>query len=404
MTEPEAPGSSRSPRRDIGLLLLGSLASSAGDMAAYVALVLRVRAAGSGWVSAVIAAEFLSPVLAAPIAGIVVDRVESRRVLLTALSGQAIMALALSLFSGAAVTVGLVGLLGCLSAFTRPATGALVPRVVGQENAARGYARLATGTTIGWVVGPAIGGILTAKLGVGITMLADGASFLILWLFTLAISARRPITAKKADPSEAQIGRARSAGFRLVFHDPVLRLALPLTALATGIAVADNVAAPFRFVNQLHAGASGFGIYEAVWAVGALVGVQVFGSRRSKGHTEPLLAIGNFVMGLGIASIGWAPNYAMALAAAALGGAGNGISNVAESAVIQNRTPEELLGRAFSASQALMQSATAAGTIAAAPSVARLGASTTMIAFGLVAAASAAVGLTAAVLRGRTIR
>jgi MFS family permease len=235
-------------------------------------------------------------------------------------------------------------------------------------------------------------------------MLADGASFLILWLFTLAISARRPITAKKADPSEAQIGRARSAGFRLVFHDPVLRLALPLTALATGIAVADNVAAPFRFVNQLHAGASGFGIYEAVWAVGALVGVQVFGSRRSKGHTEPLLAIGNFVMGLGIASIGWAPNYAMALAAAALGGAGNGISNVAESAVIQNRTPEELLGRAFSASQALMQSATAAGTIAAAPSVARLGASTTMIAFGLVAAASAAVGLTAAVLRGRTIR
>jgi MFS family permease len=399
VTEPVARFRSRSPRRDITLLLLGNLVSAAGDMAAYVALVLRVRGAGSGWVSAVIAAEFLSPVLAAPVAGVIVDRFESRRVLLMALAGQAIVMLVLSMVADAAVTVGLVGMLGCLSAFTRPATGSLIPRIVGQEDAARGYSRLATGTTIGWVVGPAIGGVLTAQVGVRLTLLVDAISFLFLWLCALGISARRPrVTEQQGEPA-AREKRGLSAGFHLIFHDAVLRVALPVTALATGAAVADNVAAPFRFVNQLHAGASGFGVYETVWALGALGGVQILGLRRSKGRAEPLLAVGNLVMGLGIAGIGWATNYGTALAAAVLGGAGNGMSNVGESAVIQSRTPEELLGRAFSASQALMQSAIATGTIVAAPAVAHLGASSTMILFGLLAAASAGLGLTAAASR-----
>jgi len=391
-------GNSRFPRRDISLLLLGNAISSSGDMAAYVALVLRLQGNGSSWVSALIAAEFLPPVVMGPLAGVLVDRFESRKVLLISLLGQAIVTLGLSFRLAAPATIVLVGLLACLSAFTRTGMRALVPNIAGSKGAARGYARLSTGTTIGWIIGPAVGGLLTGHIGSGPTILLDAFSFLVLWLFVLAISARRP----PQHPEEAakQVERRpRYRPFHLMARDSVLRVALPLSALAAGIAVVDNVAAPFRFVDQLRAGASGFGVYETVWAVGALAGVQLLAISRTMKRPDVLLAAGNMVMGAGIAGIGVATNFGLALVAAVIGGAGNGLSNASESAVIQSRSPADILGGVFGLNQGLVQVATALGTLVAAPSVKFLGAALTMISFGIVAAAASAVALTVAAVR-----
>ena len=62
--------------------------STAGDAAALVALLLRLRPEGSGWVAALLAGELIPVILLAPVAGRVVDRFDSHRVLLIALIGQ----------------------------------------------------------------------------------------------------------------------------------------------------------------------------------------------------------------------------------------------------------------------------------------------------------------------------
>ncbi|HEY6761069.1 MAG TPA: hypothetical protein VI318_16345, partial [Baekduia sp.] len=117
------------PRNDLRLLSAGIGVSTAGDSIALVALLLRLRPEGSGWLAALLAAQLLPTVLLSPVVGQLVDRVETRRVLLTAVCGQAVVAVPLALVSGPAATVALFLLLATFNAAVRPSTNALVPAI-----------------------------------------------------------------------------------------------------------------------------------------------------------------------------------------------------------------------------------------------------------------------------------
>lgn len=382
------------------VLATGLAVSTAGDAAALVALLLQLRPEGSGWVAALLAGELAPIVVLAPIVGLVVDRFETRRVLLVALVGQAALAVPLALVSAPWATVALFTLLGSLGAMVRPATSALVPAITGEDGASRGYSRLATGMSLGWIAGPAAGGLLTGAFGASVVLLVDAVTFAALALAGFALRVRRPPqTAPTVGVRRAAEARA---GFHLLWHDPVLRVAMLVSAVAIGCAVVDNVAAPFRFVEQLGTSDAGYGTYLALWGAGALLGVQVLplvGGERE----ETALAAGNLLSGLGIAGIGLAPNLVVALAASLLGGVGNGLSNVGQNAVIARRTPAPLRGRAFAAASALVQTAIGLGTAAAAPAVSLLQADGSMVTAGSLSTVGATLGVVLAVRRRRLV-
>lgn len=390
---------SRHPRRDLAFVSIAYGFSTLGTTAAFLAMVLHLRHAGSGWVTALLLAELSPFILMGTVAGWLVDRMEARALLIWVTIGQAVVSLALSLVNGPMAIIVLVALLGTQAAVERPATAALIPHITGEEYATRGYARLNTGRALGAITGPAIGGLVSAAGGTRAALLINAGSFLILTLALASVSARRrPSEIVDGGDGDGVDDSAR-AGFRLLRHHPVLRLAIPLTALAAGIALADNVAAPYQFTDNLGAGVIGFGIYEALYSVCELIGAQAFAVKFSRGHEEKLLAAGNLMLGLGVLGIGLAGNYTLALAAAVVGGVGNGMSNAGESAVIRLCTPEALRGRAFAASGALIQTASIVGATAGAPSVGAFGAATTMVMSGALAAAVAVVGVTVALSR-----
>lgn len=388
----------RPPRRDLLILTGGLTVSTAGDAAAMVALLLRLRPAGSGWVAGLLAAELVPTVLLAPVAGAVVDRVASRRVMLTAPVGQALVTVALALVGGPAPTVTLFALLGAVTAVVRPAVATLLPSVTGEADAARGYARQATGVSIGWIAGPAAAGLLIGAFGVPTTLLVDAATFVLL---AAACQALRMTKDTTETPSDGTAWRA-SDGIVLLGRDRVLRVALLISAVAVGCAVIDNVATPFRFVDQLHTDAVGFSLYVTIWAAGALVGTLVFPSFGA-GRTEMGLAVGNALTGAGIAGIGAAPTLVVAYAAAAVGGFGNGLGSVGQNALVHERAPAALRGRAFAASAAVFQAAIGVGTAAAAPLVSGLGADGALLLAGSLATAVALLAVVLAGRRGRTI-
>lgn len=380
-------------RRDLTLLAAGQLISVAGDSAALVALLLRLRPEGSGWVAALLAAELVPYIICAPVSGRVVDRFETHRVLLLALIGQAVVAVPLALVNPAAATVALFFVLNAVSTLVRPATSTLVPVIVGADDAPRGYSRLATGTSLGWIVGPAIGGLLTGTIGVRATLLIDAATFAVLTVAVAFIRARRqPGRGSAAADDRAGEANDHRGGLALVWHSPVLRIAVFGSAIASGCAVVDNVAAPFRFINQLHSTQFDYGLYLTLWGIGALLGVQILPRLKPAQHPAALAA-GNLVMGISIAGIGLAPNLGVALVASGVGGIGNGLVNVVQSALVAEHTPSEQHGRAFAATSAITQSAIGIGTAAAAPLVAGLGAGRAMAAAGGLAALAALVGL-----------
>ncbi len=375
--------------RDLAVLAISLAVSTAGDSAALVALLLRLRSAGSGWVAALLAGQLLPVVVLAPVAGLVVDRFETRRILVIALAGQALLAVPLALVAAPWATVALFTGLYAFSVFVRPATAALVPAITGEGESARGYSRLATGSSLGWIIGPAAGGLITGTFGVTTALLLDAASFAILTGAAALVRARRrPSGVRERRPGRRDL----DSGFGVLWRSGVLRIALLVTAIAVGCAVVDNVAAPFRFIDQLGASPSGYGLYLTIWGAGAFLGVQLL-PRLPARHTQAALATGNLLTGLGIAGIGLAPNLPVAFAAAALGGVGNGLDNVAQSALIADHTPPDHRGRAFAAAGALLQTAIGIGTAAAAPLVTLLAANGAMILAGTLAALAATAGL-----------
>ncbi|WP_432829491.1 MFS transporter [Dactylosporangium sp. CA-092794] len=372
-------------RRDLTVLAAGMAVSTAGDAAALVALLLRLQPHGSGWVAGLLAAELIPYVVLAPLTGRVVDRLETRTVLLVALAGQAVLCVPLAFASPLWAIIALFAGVTALSAFVRPATSALVPAITGEERAKQGYSMLATGSGLGWIAGPAAGGLLTGAFGPTTAILVDAGTFAALTLACATLSARRRASAT-ASTKESNAG-----GLRLIFADRLLRTALIGSAIAISSGIIDNVAAPFRFVDQLGASDFGYGLYLTLWGAGALVGAQVLPRLPLSGSAG--LALGNLLTGAGIAGIGLAPNLALAFTASALGGIGNGMANVAQSALISGRTPPAQHGRAFAAAGALLQTAIGLGTAAASPLVAYLHADGAMLTAGVLTCAASAIAL-----------
>jgi MFS family permease len=358
------PVDARRGRPDLGILTAGLGVSTAGDAAAFVALLLRLQPHGSGWVAALLAAELVPFVVLAPVVGRVVDRVETRGLLIVALLGQAVVAVPLALLDGPLPTVLLFAVLAGLSAFVRPATSALVPAITGPDGRGRGFARLGAGVGLGWIVGPVAGGLLTGWFGVRTAILADAATFAVLAGACALLTVRRR-------PDPRTVAGDRSGGLRLLLADRVLSIAVLGAAVCVGAAVVDNVAAPFRFIDQLGATQGQYGLYLTLWGVGALAGSQVL-PHVQVGH-RAAVAAACLAMGAGIAGIGAAPGLLPAYVAAVVGGTGNGMLNVAQSALVAARTPPERHGRLFATVGAVGWTAVGGGTAAAAPLVSWLG-------------------------------
>jgi MFS family permease len=362
-------------RRDVGLTAAGVMVSTAGDAATLIALLYQLRAAGVGWVSALLAAQLLPTVLLSPAVGRLVDRVDNRRLLIIGLGAQALIVAPLAFVRSPWLVVLLFTVLTVVASVVRPAVSAMIPALSGEERMTSAYAWVATGSGIGWIVGPAAGGLLMSAFGIRTTLLADAATFVV-----LAVVCSR-LRASRGGHPVVDTAESRLSGTRILWRDLILRNSLLVSGLAIACAVVDNVAAPFRFVDQLGTDATGYGAYLALWGVGALAGTQL--PRRLPATTLPMvLAVGNVLCGLGILGVGVAPTLTLALIASVVGGIGNGMENVAVSALVASRVTADARGRAFASVSALFQTATGIGTVAGAPLVAVFAAGATMAGAG----------------------
>ena len=368
--------------------------STVGDSAALVAILLELRSHGVGWVSAALGADLVPFVLFASYSGRLVDRVDNRRLLVISLLAQGALVVPLAFVRSAWLIVALVFAVASFSTVIRPATNAMVPVLAHEGDAPSAYAWLATGNGIGWVAGSAAGGLLTSAFGVTTALLVDAATFAVLAFACSLLSATR------GHGGEAHDQERRLGGMTIMLRDRILWWSVIVTSIAVACAVVDNVAAPFRFLDQLHTSSSGYGFYLSLWGLGALGGSQL--PRRIPATRMPAaLAIGNAVSGLGVLGIGLAPNLGLALAASTFGGVGNGIANVALSALVTSRVVEEQRGRAFASVAALIQTGVGAGTVAGAPLVAVLTAGHAMAAAGALAALISGVTVAWTLARSR---
>ena len=189
-------------------LIVGAVGISAlGDFLLWIPLTLHVHEqTGSGAAVAALMICLWGPiVLLAPAAGLLADRVETRRLLLWASLAQAVVAAALALaLDSTAATLALAALLGAGFAVAQPAEFALVP-VIGRDASTGPSRRRATPA---WRRDRVLGGALAAAGGTEVAVLVDAASFALVALAAGLLRARRAAAPGGAGRAGARRHRA----------------------------------------------------------------------------------------------------------------------------------------------------------------------------------------------------
>ncbi|MFJ4633724.1 MFS transporter [Streptomyces sp. NPDC088847] len=320
--------------------------SFVGDGITTTALVLLVAPRdGPTGVGLLLLANAL-PRFGGPLAGVLCDRVQTRRLMMRCELASALVigVLALALPPLPALTA-LVAVAGTVATLRNPAGRSLVPVLVDPADRAPANALFGLARTLTLTVGPGLGGLLGAAPGGARTALAvDAVTFVV----SALLLARLPAIAPARDPAAGTGVWAEAAdGLRHVAGSRQLRLLVLSLFLLVAFAAVDNVALVFLTGDELHADPAGYGLAASAFGVGMLL-ASLACTRLARGRLPVALLIAAVVAtGAGTLINGLAPVLAVVIAAQLIAGAGNAVENIGYDTVVQDLVPRPYLGRVF---------------------------------------------------------
>jgi MFS family permease len=327
-------------------LWIGQGASFVGDavsMVALVVLVVEITGSASAVGGALVAG--LLPTIASPLAGVVADRIERRVVLVASDLARAVLVLGLVFARDLAAIYVLVFLMGLARTVFNPTVRAAFPSVVGGGDLTRANALIGGTFSTSIMVGPALGGLLVASIGVDAAFLADAVTYLVSAILLSTVPLPHP---RRESEGEAGFVRDLQSGFGYLLSARV-PLAIVLGAFLTILTI--NVAVPaevFLAKVTFGAGDAGYGLLVSLWGGGMVLGSAMMAVLGDKINLVLLYFLSIFVGACALVGTGLAPSFVLALGALTVEGAASGIDNVATDTILQKRVPDAFLGRVFS--------------------------------------------------------
>lgn len=336
--------------RDARLLIAGQTVSAFGDSALWLVAAVWVQQLTGSVSLAGLTFFFLSlPAVLAPVAGLAVDRLPRRALLVVGnLASAGLVLLLLLVRDGGDVWIVWLVMTGygCSVVLLGAGGSALLPEVVPATLLGRANALLRSLREGLRIVAPALGTALFALLGGGAVAVVDAATFVLAAGALLLLRVReRP----REVPRPAHLLHGIGAGFRHLAAVPVLRrttLALGLVLLVVGFLESAMFA---LIVQGLGRPAAFAGATQVAQGVGALAG-GVTAIRVLPRIGEPALAaLGALGIGLGCGCWTLPASLPTVFVGAVLLGAGIPWLAIGAETLVQLRTPHEVLGRAFGA-------------------------------------------------------
>lgn len=331
--------------RNYRLWSIGQTVSLAGTWMQSIAqswLVLELTGSGT-MLGLVTALQFLPMLLGGPIAGVLVDRLPARRVLLVTQGIGGATALTLGLLTATGVVelwmVGLVAFLfGCAVAVDMPARQRFVIELVGPDDLPNAITLNSVVVNAGRVVGPGIGGIVIATLGVAPCFLLNAASY---GAVIAALVAMRPSEFHPQERATRGRGQLRQ-GLRYVRGSPALLVPLLMMAAIGMLTYEFPVTLPLLARRDFAGGPEVFGTMTAVMGAGAVVGGLLTASRLP---TDRRLVGSAAAFGVTVLAVAAAPSLPVALVGLSLVGATSVAFIATANSTLQLRTAPALRGR-----------------------------------------------------------
>jgi MFS family permease len=378
---------------DLRRLILGNFVTGLGTQAALVALPyqLYVQTKSALLVGLLGAVELGPLILMTLVGGAIADRMDRRKLLL--LDQIALVVLGAGLAAGALIghpPLALLYVLGALlagfSAIENIARSAIIPNLV-RPALLRSALALNFGLyQLTMVIGPGLGGLLIAALGVGAAYTADAVSCLAMVAAVVAMAPQPP----QGVPQRESVRRSVGEGLRFVRGEPALlgSFAIDLMAMTFGM---PRALFAVLSLSVYHAGAAGTGVLYAAVSVGATVAALTTGWLEHARWLGRIVIGAVLIWGVAIAATGLTTHLWIAAALLAVAGAADSVSAVCRATINQSVTPDALRGRMSSVFSLVVTSGPRLGDVEAGAVAALAGPRVSVASGGL--ACVAGVGL-----------
>jgi MFS family permease len=353
--------------RNYRLYFIGQLTSLAGtwmQSAAQSWLVLGLT--NSSFMLGVVSfAQFLPILLVGLFAGVAIDRIDRRRMLLGTQT-----LLMLSAFTLAGLTwsgrvhvwhvIALAAFNGTVSSFDMPGRQSFVVEMVGYEDLANAIALNSMMFNSARMLGPAAAGVLIAWLGTGTCFFLNGISFLaVIWSLYLMVVPPRTI----AGTGTAMLEQLRE-GLAYVWRHRQIFQQMALAAVSNGFGYQYLVLVPLFARNVLHGGAGAYGALVAIQGLGSVIGAATLAWRVTTNGIRTNLIAGLLISAIGIVTFGLSPWMGLSLAAQLIIGVGLTNFRASNNTLVQLFVSEELRGRVMSTYQLAAVGMTPIGALA----------------------------------------
>lgn len=316
--------------------------------------------------------------LFAPLGGIVADRYNRHKIILTtqALSMVVAGVLAfLTLTNRVQVwhVFVLAALGGIINAFDIPARQAFLSDMVGRENLMNAIALNSSMFNGARIVGPAVAGILVATIGEGWCFAANSLSYIAVIAGLLMMKLQ--YTPRVSDKSPLQ---DIVEGFRFVKDARPIRTLLLLLGLVSLVGMPYSVLMPIFADRILHGGARGLGILMGATGVGALAGALTLALKKGlKGISK---IISYCAIGFGTSLILFSTSRYFALSAVLLVPVGYCmmVQMASSNTLLQSMSPDRLRGRVLAVYSMMFMGMAPFGALFAGAIAERIGAPMTV--------------------------
>jgi MFS family permease len=232
-------------------------------------------------------------------AGIWVDRLRRRPILITANLGRALLIFSIPLMYWLGVLVMeylyIVGLLtGILTVFFDISYQSYLPTLVEREKLVEGNSKLEISRSLAHIAGPGIAGVLVQLITAPIAMLLDAFSFLVSAFFLRIIKTVEP--AKQPSTEKRNIWKEIGEGLGLVFGSRYLRSIAGCAGTSNFFANMITAVFTLYVIRELKLEPTVLGIIFAAGSFGALLGALLSGKAASR------FRLGHIIVGMAFLS------------------------------------------------------------------------------------------------------
>ena len=377
--------------RNFQLFFSGQLISLIGTWMQSVAQSWLVyRLTGSAWLLGSVGFASQIPVfLFSPLGGIAADRFDRRRIVIATQVASMLLAFilaGLTLWGKIQVwhVFVLAALLGVVNAFDIPGRQSFLVDMVGREDLMNAIALNSSMFNGARVVGPAIAGILVARIGEGWCFFANAVSYIAVIVGLLLMKVLSSVPPAITSPFEHMM-----EGFRFVNRTAPIRALLVLLGLVSLVGMPYAVLMPIFADKILHGGARGLGILMGSSGIGALLGALTLAFRKG------VKGLGRWVAaccaGFGLSLVVFAMSHRFWISVILLLPVGYTImlQMACSNTLIQVMVPDALRGRVMAVYSMMFMGMAPVGALLGGALAERLGAQVTVAIGGVASVAGA---------------